>query len=367
MKLYYIAEATVPSYTAYSQHVMKMSNYLSKFFDVKLITLNQKKGFINKSKDVFEFYDVEKFDLKIINPSNYKFYNKFKLFFYILFEIKFFNKKIFLSRSPFISLLLILFNFKVIMEIHHPFGNKYYTKLFNIFIKKNNLLRVIVISNSLKKYFTKNINHNFHDKFIMLPDCSSVKNYEPKSSRLKFSKFNVGYVGSFYQGRGIDLIKKIAMRLKNYNFYLIGNEKDLINKKKFTMNNIHFLGFKDQKSLKKYYKIFNIVLAPYEEQVKVYGNKLNTSEYMSPLKIFEYMSFKKAIISSNNSVLKEVLKNNINCLICDYKNPSDWIQKIKLLSKNKKLFTKLSSQAHIDFKRKFTWSLRAEKIRSLIK
>ena len=63
------------------------------------------------------------------------------------------------------------------MEIHHPFGNKYYTKLFNIFIKKNNLLRVIVISNSLKKYFTKNINHNFHDKFIMLPDCSSVKNY----------------------------------------------------------------------------------------------------------------------------------------------------------------------------------------------
>ena len=115
MKLYYIAETTVPSYTAYSQHVMKMSNYLSKFFDVKLITLNQKKRFINKSKDVFEFYDVEKFDLKIINPSNYKFYNKFKLFFYIFFEIKFFNKKIFLSRSPFISTTNFV-NFKVIMK-----------------------------------------------------------------------------------------------------------------------------------------------------------------------------------------------------------------------------------------------------------
>ena len=95
MKLYYIAEATVPSYTAYSQHVMKMSNYLSKFFDVKLITLNQKKGFINKSKDVFEFYDVEKFDLKIINPSNYKFYNKFKFSFIFFLKLNFLIKKYF--------------------------------------------------------------------------------------------------------------------------------------------------------------------------------------------------------------------------------------------------------------------------------
>ena len=70
-------------------------------------------------------------------------------------------------------------------------------------------------------------------------------------------------------------------------------------------------------------------MAPYADDVRVSGDKLDTSKFMSPLKIFEYMSNKKIIVSSNNQVLREILKNNLNCILCNYKNPIEWANKIK--------------------------------------
>jgi glycosyltransferase involved in cell wall biosynthesis len=82
----------------------------------------------------------------------------------------------------------------------------------------------------------------------------------------------------------------------------------------------------------------------------------DTSKYMSPIKIFEYMSHKKPIIASDLSVIREVLNKN-NSLLVDCDNVKSWIRAIKKL-KNEKKRHKLSTQALIDFKN-FTWKNRA--------
>ena len=46
-----------------------------------------------------------------------------------------------------------------------------------------------------------------------------------------------------------------------------------------------------------------ILLAPYQKDTIVPGGAI-TSDWMSPLKIFEYMSSKRPLISSNLEVLK---------------------------------------------------------------
>ena len=52
---------------------------------------------------------------------------------------------------------------------------------------------------------------------------------------------------------------------------------------------------------------YDVLLMPYENSVMVNSNNLDTSKYMSPLKMFEYLASGKIIISSNHKVLKEIL------------------------------------------------------------
>ena len=367
MKIYYIAEATIPSVSAYSQHVMQMSAQISKKKKFKLITINQNKNLLHKVKNIFKFYDVNNFDIKIVNSSNIVFFDKIIFILNILKEINIFEKKFFISRSPIASLILLLLNCKIIVELHHPFHSKIFLKIFNLLSKRKNLVQIIVISKNLKKYLIENTNYNIENKISILPDSANKKQYSLIKSKINFSNKNIGYVGSFYKGRGIELIKKISLILKDFNFYLIGDYSNYkFNSRNFPKN-VNFLGFKNQNSLKKYYHNFDIVLAPYADDVRVFGDKLNTSKFMSPLKIFEYMSNKKIIISSNNQVLREVLKNNLNCILCNYKNPIEWANRIRMVSSDMSLKKKISMNAYSHFKRKYTWEIRADRILNLMK
>jgi len=367
MKIYYIAEATIPSVSAYSQHVMQMSAEISKKKKFKLITINQNENVLYKVKNIFKFYDVNRFDIKIIYSSKIKFFRKIIFILNILNEIRTSEKKFFISRSPIASLVLLLLNYQTIVELHHPFHSKLFFKIFSLLSKRKNLVQIIVISKNLKKYLIENIHHSIEYKISVLPDSANKKKYNLKKVNIKFSNKNIGYVGSFYKGRGIELIKKISLILKDFNFYLIG---DYSNYKLNLLNfpkNVYFLGFKNQNDLKKYYKTFDIVLAPYADDVRVFGDKLDTSKYMSPLKIFEYMSNKKIILSSNNKVLREILKNNVNCILCNYKNPVDWANKIRIVKSDFTLKRKISMNAYNLFKRNYTWVIRSNKILNFIK
>ena len=99
------------------------------------------------------------------------------------------------------------------------------------------------------------------------------------------------------------------------------------------------------------------LLAPYEKKVSIFGNsKSDTSKFMSPLKIFEYMSHKKPIIASDLPVIREVL-NDKNSILVEPDNIDLWIKSLKKLrvSKNREL---IASKALIDF-RNYTWNNRA--------
>ena len=68
---------------------------------------------------------------------------------------------------------------------------------------------------------------------------------------------------------------------------------------------------------------------PYEEKVMVNSKSLNTSKYMSPLKMFDYLAAGKIIISSNQK-LREILKNNYNCFIVKITTLKDGFLQLKI-------------------------------------
>jgi len=106
-----------------------------------------------------------------------------------------------------------------------------------------------------------------------------------------------------------------------------------------------------------YRNSFDILLAPYSSNVAVSGDSnSDTSRFMSPLKIFEYMSSCKPIVASDLTVLKEILNSN-NSLLVNPDDENEWVCAIlKLHDKNERY--KISRQAYLDFQN-YTWTNRA--------
>ena len=100
---------------------------------------------------------------------------------------------------------------------------------------------------------------------------------------------------------------------------------------------------------------------PYQRKFKTANDGPDTSKFMSPLKMFEYMATGKPIIASNHDVIKEILSNEKNSLLVEPDNISQWCNAIKKLKSDSKLAYNLGKNAKDDV-RKFTWSERSKMI-----
>ena len=115
-----------------------------------------------------------------------------------------------------------------------------------------------------------------------------------------------------------------------------------------------------------YMMSMDILLMPYERKVGVGVKEIDTSKWMSPLKIFEYMASGRVIICSDIPVLREVLVNNHNCILCHPKKVFEWKKSILSVYENKDLFNKLSYNSRFDFLESYSWKSRAESILKIL-
>ena len=176
----------------------------------------------------------------------------------------------------------------------------------------------------------------------------------------KNSRMRVAYAGSLYKGRGLGIIKRMAEKFSNTIFIIIGGERDGFN---YEHKNILHIPFVAHSRVSSLLNQCDILLAPYQKNLTI-RNKKNSSSYlwMSPLKIFEYMSIGKPIICSNFKVITEVLKNGHNSILVDPSNVKDWLNALQNLKEDHKLMDRLGKNAKYDFEANYTWQKRAERI-----
>lgn len=366
MRIVYISKSIIPSRTANSIHVMKMCQaFADNGHEVILLVPDLNNRYENEVDDIYDFYGVKKnFFIKRLWHPNFKigalFYT-IAIFFYLLMTKKFNLVYGRFLHGCYVASLLIN---EVIFEIHTPIYEKknYKLNIFKKLIKNKNFKKLVVISNALKNMYLENgyLSENkiqvAHDGADEVLDFNTKINLLGNKDCLK-----IGYVGHLYKGRGINLIIECAKQINNMTFHIVGGLKEDIEYwKKYSKNmniqNIFFYGFVPPKKVGTYKNSFDIVLAPYENQVSVFGNKGDSSRYMSPLKIFEYMSYKKAIIASDLSVLREVLSPE-SAILAKPENIEDWINAINKLKK-KENRERLAANAFKDFK-SYSWKKRA--------
>jgi len=338
MQISYIANSSFPSHVPSSLQIVKTCEYLTKINnEVSLIIPNTSQSKLS----IFNYYNI-KFKFNVIRMTRF---NKFPLgASYYLFSIFSFWKaykfsEIIISRNFFVVFLCTVFKKKCIIELHHDIKIEsrivqLIYKIFNIFDNKY-LIKTIAISQAIKNKFIKDFQIKDIAKVVVLPSGTSLK--------MKFlnptikKRLKLGYFGSINRSKGIDLIFELAKLDQSNDYFIYGglNNQILKLKLKNKLKNLFLFPHQNYRKITKYLLKMDILLIPYTNKVTSAGNVSNITQYTSPLKLFDYMSAGKLIISSDLDVLKEILIDKKNCLfVKNYLNPFAWVMLIKKVKFN---------------------------------
>ena len=155
----------------------------------------------------------------------------------------------------------------------------------------------------------------------------------------------------------------MANKLKDIKFLIIGGNKEQINKLKINVKNknIFFTGHIENSKVSEILLNCDVLLMPYQKTLATANNGPSTTNWMSPLKLFEYLEYGKPIISSDLKVLREVLINEYNSLLVPFDDLNKWIDAIEILKNNDELRFRLSGNSRKTAK-KYYWNERAKNI-----
>lgn len=369
MKIVYISNSIIPSRTANSIHVMKMCQaFADNGHEVVLLAPDRYKEYEKNIDDIYEYYGVRRnFEIKKLWYPNNKFLKGKDLFYGIGIFLFLLRHKTNITYSRFAtgSLFSIFANVPSIYESHMPswYSHKNERISFNLIKKMKQLIKIVVISDALKTIYNKS---NTLPKHLIIEVEHDGTDISESIDKINFggeNVFNIGYIGHLYKGRGIDIIIECAKVLETINFHIIGGtEKDILYwKEQVSLPNLFFYGFMQPSKVSEYRNSFDILLAPYQREVNVSGNNnISTAEYMSPLKIFEYMGSKKTIICSDLPVIREIL-NDSNARLVAPDNIDEWLMAIEELRDSTELRNTLAQQAFKDVQ-KHTWLQRAKNL-----
>ena len=365
MKIVYISNSIIPSRTANSIHVMKMCQaFADNGHEVVLLAPNRYKEYEEDIDDVYEYYGVRKnFEIRKLPYIYTRILRNFYYAYQTLKEIKIINPDLVYGRDLY-GCFFSSYKYATIFEAHSPMNNFVSKQLLNLMDKNHLYKHTVVISDALKNLILKSQNIK-SDKIVVAHDgADEVVDFESKI-KLQGNKesLKIGYVGSLYKGKGIEVIEKLSyQRLDNVEFHIVGGLKnDIIYwKEKIKSDNVFFHGFVSQQNIQKYLNSFDILLLPNQKNVYIVNTKNNIGEFTSPLKMFEYMATKKPIIASDLPVLKEVL-NEDNSVLVKCNDISEWEKAIEIL-RDDSLRLQIANKAYEDFIKEYSWKQRAENV-----
>ena len=262
------------------------------------------------------------------------------------------NAELIITRSWMSSIFLSIFKINHFVEIHSEFTG--FTKFIMVnlnFINSNYILRTILISKTLANKLTT-INRK---KILVLHDGVDVKNFRYKKKEKKIK--SVTYVGSFHEGKGVELILELAKKFRNLKFNIYGKPLTSFHD---TSENLKIHGYINYNQVPRVLANSDVLLLPSAEKQFV-GMNVNVTNYNSPLKMFDYLASGKIIISSKREGICEILKHNYNSVIVQKYNLKNWENALDKVIENKYNLKKLRKNSIITSK-KYTWDKRVDKI-----
>ena len=372
MKIVYIASSIIPSRTANSIHVMKMCQAFAKNgHDVTLIVPDRRREGVSGVSDIFSYYGVEScFTIERLPWVRVR--GRGYVYGYLGGKrARKLSPDLVYGRNTAGCFASALRGIRTIYEVHQPVGDLggLDEMLFRYMSRRKSLTRIVSITEALADHYREQYGCTNID-IVVAPDGADpiLPGTTPVDIGDAGNGLNVGYVGHLYKGKGAELVLQLARRLPEFRFHVVGGTATDITKTHDVIledipENMVFHGFLPPSEVDRYRLAFDVLLAPYQRIVHVSGGeRTSIAKWMSPLKIFEYMAAGKPIVCSDLPVIREVLQDGYNALLCDPDDVESWVTSLESLRNNSSLANRISSSALEDFTEKYTWQRRATRV-----
>lgn len=368
MKILYLSVAAIPNDWAHVIQIMKMSEAFGRRVEVEVVVPKRKK---TNTSDPFDYYHIERtfkiteipcIDLSHESPSKFVFF--IRLFsFLVSARLIFGNRKdvVVYTREQYAS----LFFSRVIYELHALPAS---VRALHLFLWKR-VLGWIVLTDQIRQRLIKNgiLSENIHVEpdavdFVKF-DLTLSMSQARQQLNLEQNIPIIGYVGTLKtmgmeKGVGI-AICALKFLPKDYRLLVVGGEKKDIHfyeglaSEQDVRKKVIFLGKIEHHSVPLYLKACNIVVAPFPDHP-------HYRYFMSPLKIFEYMAAKRAIITSDLESIREILDETTSVLTSPG-NVSELAHAIHRLIESPNTASQLAETAYMRVQN-YTWDKRAQRI-----
>lgn len=371
-KVVYIANATIPSYTASSIQVMKMCHAMvQRGYEVQLFAPQRRVRPDLRSVDLWYHYGVQpQFSIRWlpwIGRTGGQTYGLLAVF-----EALRSKADIIYSRHLPSAAMAAMITTPVICELHDMPGGYTGPTYLHLFMHvKAPRNRVVVISNALKQDLLSTYPHWMDgrrvvvgpdgvdvERFADLPDCQTAR----RTLGLREDGYFAGYAGHLYPGKGVEIILGLAARCPTINFFLMGGQPDAVSAlrgelERKGINNIRLWGFVPNTELPLYLAACDVLLLPNQRTVSGSGGG-DIARWTSPMKLFEYMACGRLIIASDLPVLREVL-NEENALLCDPEDLDAWQQGLERAATDLAWRRTLGEHARSEARR-YAWTRRVD-------
>lgn len=171
------------------------------------------------------------------------------------------------------------------------------------------------------------------------------------------------YAGSFYEGRGIEVMISLAELLPQYEVECIGaTEESFLEYEESLkrLRNLSFIMKLPRYELIKRLMTAECLIAPYSSFCETVDG-IQTIAYASPMKIMEYLAMGKPIISIDIGAIPEVISNGENGILLLEGDLEGMKRILEEILKNEELKNNLSKKAVLSAEN-FSWINRVKKV-----
>ena len=174
--------------------------------------------------------------------------------------------------------------------------------------------------------------------------------------------FTIGYAGHLYPWKGADLLIEAVVALQDTRGLIVGGhdrEPDLARLKQMAVDldcasRCTFTGQVPPPEVAAHLRDADVLVLPNRTSAI-------STEFTSPLKLFEYMASGRPIVASDLPSFREILRDGENALLVEAGNPQALVAAITRIKHDPALGTRLARQAAADV-REYTWVRRAERL-----
>lgn len=367
MKTVYIAKAHIPSNSANSIHIMKISEAFSKMCeDFQLIVPEPENGKSDIEKS-FEYYGVNSFNIEVVKTAKTGIKNRYLFPIKCMWKARKADRVI--TRDPIVAFIGVMLHKHTVLDLHgdlrHLCGRAYRMMHMKSF-RDSAYLHLVTITANLAAYYRDR--YNLDEQILtVLPDGYTSENFSNVEFRgiLNEKEIKIGYCGGFMKGKGLKLIQQLASEDFSNQYSLYGGTKEKAENEvqgKFS-ENVTFGGYVPNALVPEILNKQDILLLPNQEQ-QICKNE-DIGKVTSPLKMFEYMASGRVVVASDLSVLREILDES-NCYFADAEDALSWKAVIDYIGKNREEAIQKAQKAMEDVKQ-YTWDNRAKKMLELMK